>query len=285
MRSPIRWFGGKGKLVSKLARLVPNKWNSYIEPFFGGGSLFFRLPKANVETINDLDKAVMGFYKVLQSEDGFKRFYHLAQYTVLHREIFFDAKNTWEDEEDEVVRAWKWWYLCRCSFSVDMAAFGTVMEGGALSTSMQRVVDILPKIHERLKEVQFECTDALYVIERYARNGSFIYCDPPYMAETRVNHEYDCEMSYEQHEQLLDLLLSVPGKIMLSGYDSELYRKLDDNGWSRVEFDVSCNAVGRTKKSGLKGEGIIKETQGRTEVVWRNYVRADEVQSQLSIPF
>jgi DNA adenine methylase len=67
---------------------------------------------------------------------------------------------------------------------------------------------------------------------------ALIYCDPPYLLSTRKNRQYyqarfpgdvDAEMTDEQHHELLCLLLTLPCFIMLSGYDSELYRSYLQN--------------------------------------------------------
>jgi DNA adenine methylase len=64
-------------------------------------------------------------------------------------------------------------------------------------------------------------------LETFAFTGDeFVYCDPPYLPETRVKRRlYDHEMSREQHERLLGVLLRLPCAVMLSGYRSALYAR------------------------------------------------------------
>ena len=90
MRSPILWFGGKGNLVSKLLQFIPAH-DAYIEPFFGGGSLFFAKRPAKIEVINDIDKDLMNFYAVLRDEEKFARFHRLAYLTPYSRCICWDV--------------------------------------------------------------------------------------------------------------------------------------------------------------------------------------------------
>ncbi len=85
------------------------------------------------------------------------------------------------------------------------------------------------------------------------------YCDPLYPHETRADRETNAhEMSQDEHRQLLAVLHSVQGKVMLSGYPSAL----DDSilaGWSRHTVDLPNNAAGGAAK-------------GRTtEVLWCNF--------------
>ncbi len=60
------------------------------------------------------------------------------------------------------------------------------------------------------------------------------------------------------------------GAAVLSGYDSPLYAPLEAAGWDRLEVEVCCSAAGRTRVSGLQGDGKVKERQRRTECLWRN---------------
>ena len=59
---------------------------------------------------------------------------------------------------------------------------------------------------------------------------------------------------------------------MLSGYDNPLYRKLEENGWKKHCWELSCWAAARTRSTGLLGEGAtFKNNQRRLECVWINY--------------
>lgn len=88
-----------------------------------------------------------------------------------------------------------------------------------------------------------------------------MYIDPPYLFSTRTRKQYSYEMSDEDHLELLDVICQSKAKILISGYDSELYNnKLKD--WDRLEFAA-------TAEKGLK----------RTEVLWLNY----EPQTQIEL--
>ncbi|VTR95136.1 d12 class n6 adenine-specific dna methyltransferase : D12 class N6 adenine-specific DNA methyltransferase OS=Rhodopirellula sallentina SM41 GN=RSSM_03350 PE=4 SV=1: MethyltransfD12 [Gemmata massiliana] len=85
------------------------------------------------------------------------------------------------------------------------------------------------------------------------------YCDPPYLLETRASKDvYEHEMSANEHVELLDAIRACQGKVMISGYASELYdRKLAD--WTRHEFPVPNQAAGGKSKRLM------------TEIVWCNF--------------
>lgn len=81
-----------------------------------------------------------------------------------------------------------------------------------------------------------------------------VYCDPPYMHETRSRRDrYRHEMSDGQHADLLSVLAKLPCMVMVSGYWTELYGGML-SAWSHVSFEAMTRA-GRTA----------------TEHVWCNY--------------
>ncbi len=102
------------------------------------------------------------------------------------------------------------------------------------------------------------CRDALDVIRRFDGSETLFFCDPPYVPSTRADSkQYLHEMSLRRHEELIDLLLGLKGKVVISGYANELYdSRLSE--WIRIERKVALR-VARQKG------------QSRTEVIWRNY--------------
>ena len=107
---------------------------------------------------------------------------------------------------------------------------------------------------ERLRGVQIDNRPATEVIQRFNYENVLIYCDPPYMLNTRHGKQYRHEMDEPDHEELLDLLLNHKGPVAISGYDTDLYNeKL--SGWNRVET-TAYSQVGSKKR----------------EVLWTNYV-------------
>jgi len=120
-------------------------------------------------------------------------------------------------------------------------------------------VDGLPDVHARLRRVLIENIPAVDLIRREDAPGTLFYCDPPYLHETRkATAAYAYEMTETDHQELLDVLGQCKGKVMLSGYPSELYdRRLAD--WPRHTFDLPNNAANG------------KEKRRETEVLWCHF--------------
>ena len=87
------------------------------------------------------------------------------------------------------------------------------------------------------------------------------YLDPPYIHETRSDGQYQHEMTDEDHCRLVDVLLGVKGKVLLSGYNHKIYERL---GWDKISFETSCFSA---QWSANGDSSKLK----RTECLWRNY--------------
>ena len=100
------------------------------------------------------------------------------------------------------------------------------------------------------------------MISRYDRPHTFFYLDPPYLHETRSSTgEYGPhEMSPEQHEDLLELLGTIRGKFILSGYPSKIYdRQRWRRGWGFESKEIDNKA------------SSAKTKEMKTECLWMNF--------------
>jgi DNA adenine methylase len=85
--------------------------------------------------------------------------------------------------------------------------------------------------------------DAIPFLIRYRYTGKeLIYCDPPYLRETRKKYApiYKHEYTFNKHEELLEVLKILPCKVMISGYQSTLYSKKLKN-WHTQFFQASTS--------------------------------------------
>jgi hypothetical protein len=102
--------------------------------------------------------------------------------------------------------------------------------------------------------------DGIEFLRRYPfRGDELVYCDPPYMMETRSSGRlYACELSTARHGTLLRLLKRLPCMVMLSGYWSELYAR-ELAAWRSISFEAMT-------RGGLA-----------TESLWMNFPPAVEL--------
>ena len=73
MKAQITYYGGKKRMLKIILPMIPEH-DIYVEPFFGGGAVFWAKEPANVEFVNDKNGEVANFYRVLQNDfDALKK--------------------------------------------------------------------------------------------------------------------------------------------------------------------------------------------------------------------
>ncbi|WP_439630879.1 DNA adenine methylase [Gemmata sp.] len=260
---PLKWHGGKFYLAPHIVNLMPSH-KHYVEPYAGGLSvLLSKNPEGISEVVNDLNEDLTNFWKVLQSEDTFGRFQRALQAVPFSEAEWDNAAEISVGEPIE--RAIRFFIRCRQSLAGRMDRFAplsktrTRRDMNEQASAWVTAVDGLPTVYARLRRVAILNRDALSVIKEQDSPGTLFYLDPPYLSETRTSEAvYAHEMTVAQHEQLLNSVLSCHGKVMLSGYHSELYdRKL--RRWKRHEFEIKNQAAQARKKRVM------------TEVLWCNF--------------
>lgn len=263
--SPIRYFGGKGNgMAQKILEFAPPRadYNNYIEVFGGGGSVLFAKERFGVEIYNDLEKNVYSLFKVLSDKTLFQQFKEKCDLAIYSKDLRADYKKDLKKDLDIVERAYKYFYVNRCSVN----GVGGFSVATCIRRNMSKsvsdflsTIDGLLEIHDRLSSVIVENSDGIELIKKWDREKTFLYLDPPYHQDTRKEARYVVDMGNEQQEVLIDTLLSIKkAMILISGYDCPLYNKLVKNGWEKIEIKVKTQDGNRQPKD-------------KTEVLWRNY--------------
>lgn len=269
LRSPIWRSGGKGQFVSKMLPYLPPH-DIYVEPFCGGASLLLAKPPSQLEVINDIDKTLITFFRMLREPMMFTQFYELLKLTPYSRAEYYDALATWRDTEDILEKLRKWFVINRQSFGGGYGAGWSFQHTAERVRKRARgvgswlsIIELLPDITKRLLQVQVDCIDFRLCIKRYDGNSTFFYLDPPYIPETRITRDvYKYEMTANDHTDLVILLSQIKGKAMLSGFRHPIYEPLEKAGWQRIDFKHYARRGHSTKKDTLPV---------RIESLWMNY--------------
>jgi DNA adenine methylase len=288
--APIQYYGGKGMLVKKLLGVVPAGGRPYCEPYCGGASLFFAREPAPVEVLNDLHSLVINLFRCLQNRKTFEELKHRITYTLYSREEFVKAIGICKKAVQEGFKmpsvdvAWAYYTAQNQGFSgIDATNLTEGRWSRAIETSTRgmagncsrwnRRKDLLDVWHERLSRVQIDHIDAFECIKYWDNDEAVFYIDPPYVFDTRVNGSrsvYAHEQGDDHHEKLVELLLSIKGKAVLSGYEHPIYQPLLDAGWKIVKWETSCHAAGKIRGSKLQGLGSATKHIKRIECVYIN---------------
>ncbi len=141
----------------------------------------------------------------------------------------------------------------------------THLGGGAIMRNKRPArrnigIEIDPKVIRKwstIRGIDLELihADAIQYLRSYQFTGKeFVYCDPPYLHQTRKKYYplYKYDYSTEEHIRLLEVIKTLPCMVMISGYESLLYRKYL-SGWNSRTFQATTH------------HGIA------TEWIWMNY--------------
>ncbi len=254
MRSLFRYFGGKAQLAPWITSYFPPH-EYYIEPFCGAASVFFQKHPAKYELLNDLNSDVVNIFRILQSEEKAARLVRQLYFTPYSREIYnssFDADNNASD----IDRAVRFLTIASMSFNADSVNGHNRngFRGYFKSLDYKRFtipaqdwanwINYLDFFCARLQGVLIENIDAFKIIEKYRDHADvFWYFDPPYVHSTRqnLNCKYHTELTDFEHESLVSKLLSIKGKVIISGYDCEIYSNFEAAGWKKYCRKVQKN--------------------------------------------
>jgi len=261
MKTPISYYGGKQKLAAKILSLIPNH-NLYCEPFIGGAAIFFAKPPSPVEVINDTNRELINFYRVVQND--FVALEKEVKISLHSRDLHRKAKVIYNNPDmfSEIKRAWAVWVLATQSFSSMLdGSFGYDIQKGTTSLKIKNKRDSFTEDYAiRLQDVQIECTDAIRIIESRDRPDSFFYCDPPYFNSDCGHYDGYTEMDFEN---LLKVLSKIKGKFLLSSYPSDvLKRYTKEFGWNTITVEQKVSVANRSKKP----------PKSKTEVLTANYL-------------
>lgn len=259
MKTPISYYGGKQKLVSKIVPLLPEH-RLYCEPFVGGGAVFWAKEPSGVEVINDTNSELINFYDCVKNDfvDLEKRIRISLHSRQLHR----DAKTMYENPHlfSKIDRAWAVWVLASQGFAGMLDStwgYDIAKNTTSLKISNKRM-SFTEDFAIRLQNVQIECADAVRIIRSRDTADALFYCDPPYY-NSDCGH-YD-GYTLEDFTALLTLLSNIDGKFLLSSYPSPILKEFTKaHGWHQIEIvqDVTVAA-----KSGVRKK--------KTEVLTANF--------------
>jgi DNA adenine methylase len=253
-RPALRYHGSKWNLAPWIISHFPDH-KIYVEPFGGGAGVLLRKPRSYAEVYNDLDAEVYNVF--LQMRDNGPALKRLLTLTPFSRIEFEEAS---EPAADQIEQARRTIIKSFMGFGSDSIRHKSGFRANAHRNGTtpahdwRNYADVLDTLIERLRGVIIECRDYRQVITQHDSPNTLFYVDPPYVHSTRTGQKrYLYEMPDSEHTELAEILRSVKGQVVLSGYSSDLYGELYKD-WNRT-------------KRGTFADGA----RPRTEVLWTNF--------------
>ena len=246
MKTPISYYGGKQSMLKIILPLIP-KHRIYVEPFFGGGAVFWAKERTTTEIINDYNGMVVNFYQQLKIN-----FEHLKQKidaTTYSREVYKSAMFVYSHPylHSDVHKAWAFWVCCIQGYSNKIGSWrgsSTRHKEAFLNFNKKAAFDVA--LSHRLDLTQIECVDAISLILSKDDTDAFFYIDPPYV-DSNQGH-YGGYMQ-EHFDALLSVLKNIKGKFLLSSYPNDGLSKCTiDNSWHSKAIDMQLSASNSKKR-------------------------------------
>ena len=255
IKSPLSgYFGGKQRLSKTICEMIPDH-NVYVEPFFGGGSVFFSKKKSKIEVINDIDNNLYRFWKVCQtdSHELSVRFKNLLYFESEFKRALRVLKKE-EEPKDEIDFAYCYFLSVQMSFAGGSDSFAYIKKG-QYPLHPQRIkakVMNMKFMFIRLDNVYIFNRDVLKIIKIYSKEKDvFFYLDPPY---PETEQKYKNKYNIDCFNNLCEYLKNIQGKFILSCYNNEEFN-LDKN-WKIKEIDFTTR-FHTNKKNMKRNETLI----------------------------
>ncbi|WP_422020403.1 DNA adenine methylase [Pyruvatibacter mobilis] len=194
-RSPepfLKWAGGKRWLSTSGHQIVPREYNRYIEPFLGGGSVFFsEMPEKG--TLSDVNLELTETYKAIRDDWQIVQSI-LSQHQTQHsKDYYYKIRN--KIYKDRFEKAARFIYLNRTCWNglyrVNLKGQFNVPIGTKSSVLLK--TDKFDIISELLRNFVIENRDFAQSIKT-SRENDFIFCDPPYT----VKHNFNGFVKYNE---------------------------------------------------------------------------------------
>ena len=213
---------------------------------------------SNIETVNDLDGNVVNLFECIKEDP--QKLARMIYFTPYAREVYEKAYEMVPDEDDKFEKALNFHIRLNMGHgfrtSGGRVGWKNDVQGRERAYAAQDWCSLPEKIiqaAERLRGVQIDNRPAEKIIDQYNHEKVLQYWDPPYMLGTRNGKQYRYEMSDRKHESLLEKAIKSRAKIIISGYDSELYNDMLKD-WYRCETVAYSQVASK-----------------RREVLWMNY--------------
>lgn len=237
----VKWVGGKRQLLPEIKKYSPKKFNTYFEPFVGGGAVLFELqPKQAV--INDINKELINLYSVIQNNveelidklSDTNVYSNTAECYYKIRELDREPKKY--NKLTGIDRAARVLYLNKTCYNGlyrvnSMGEFNSPFGSYKNPNIVNEIT--LRAVHKYFNEsnIKFLNGDFEKTVKN-AKKDDFVYFDPPYAPISKTSNftGYN-ESGFGENEQirlqeLCDTLNKKGVKFLLSNSDCEFIREL-----------------------------------------------------------
>jgi DNA adenine methylase Dam len=201
----LKWAGGKTQLIPALLKFIPKTFNNYIEPFIGGGALFFNL-NHTTSVISDLNEELIITYECVRN--NVNAVIELLDEFINEEQYFYKVRSLDTAKLTNFERAARLIYLNKTCFN----GLYRVNKKGQFNVPYNKRIgdkfydkEVLLNASSRLKNTKIVHADYKVVLQKHTKKNDFIFLDPPYqpVGEYSDFKRYTKEFFYEKDQEEL----------------------------------------------------------------------------------
>ena len=203
MKPIIKWAGGKTQLIKEIKNYFPKDFKRYVEPFLGGGSMFFSIDQKIPCIINDINEELFNLYNEVKDNPE-KIIKKLDEYSsVYSEEFYYELRSV--VLQNNIERAARTIFLNKTCFNglyrVNSKGLYNVPFGKKATCPNLYDNDNFKEVSEYLKTATLFNKDFKEIITLSEKND-LIYCDPPYEPISSTSFVAYNKMKFSQEEQI-----------------------------------------------------------------------------------
>jgi DNA adenine methylase len=257
----LKWAGGKSRLIQQYVPYFPQFYQTYYEPFLGGGAVFFYLQPATA-LLTDINAELIITYRCVRDkvEDLICL---LKEHKARHnRDYYYSVRSS--SSKNELEQAARLIYLNKTCYNglyrLNSQGKFNVPVGSYKNPNICQE-DLLRAASKALSSCEITQADFSHLLTSATSSDDFVFCDPPYhpISNTSYFTGYNGNSFGEQDQiRLRDIcaeLASRGVKVMVCNSDCEFIRRI----YTEINFKIYAIAAPRSINSNIQKRGIINE--------------------------
>ncbi len=255
----IKWSGGKRDEIKSFEKWIPQEYKTYVEPFTGGGALFFYNNDVNKHNvINDVHTELITFYKCIKEGNGVT-IYNMMKRVENTEEDYYKIRNCdysmFKDDnyDKDILTGFRFFYLRKTCYR-GMLRYNknggfNVPYGRYKTFNFEELKD--ERYYNLLKETDIHSLSFEKIFEMYDDENTFMFLDPPYDS-VFTDYGY-CSFGRDKQEELFKCFTQTKSKCLMviggTDYIRELYKDyIVDEYDKKYAFKIHSNRVNESIK-------------------------------------
>ena len=196
----VKWSGGKGDEIKKFKHHIPNDFKLYLEPFVGGGAVYFHLcPEKAVLT--DVHSELIDFYKCIKQNKS-QDIWKFMEDHPNEEKVYYDVRSM--DHKNMIDNGSRFYYLRKTCYR-GMLRYNkkggfNVPYGRYKTCNYSNLLD--DRYRQLMTGSEFHIQSFEHIFQNYNSSENFMFLDPPYDSEF-TDYGY-CKFGKEEHKKLAE---------------------------------------------------------------------------------